>query len=99
MITLAVDCMGGDHGPSVTLVACRRFLHSHPDARLLLVGDVLFSGSVGRTDFPRSDSDALLASIREKFWPLGDDVAFISGHGPMSTLGEERRSNPYCADE
>ena len=45
------------------------------------------------------DSDALLASIREKFWPLGDDVAFISGHGPMSTLGEERRSNPYCADE
>ena len=68
-------------------------------ARLLLVGDVLFSGSVGRTDFPRSDSDALLASIREKFWPLGDDVAFISGHGPMSTLGEERRSNPYCADE
>ena len=68
-------------------------------ARLLLVGDVLFSGSVGRIDFPRSDSDALLASIREKFWPLGDDVAFISGHGPMSTLGEERRSNPYCADE
>ena len=69
------------------------------EARLVWVGDVLFSGSVGRTDFPRSDSDALLASIRQKLWPLGDDVAFVSGHGPMSTLGEERRSNPYCAGD
>ena len=67
------------------------------EARLALVGDVLFKGSVGRTDFPRGDFDTLLASIRERLWPLGDDVAFIPGHGPMSTFGAERKSNPFCA--
>jgi glyoxylase-like metal-dependent hydrolase (beta-lactamase superfamily II) len=67
-------------------------------ARLAVVGDVLFQGSVGRTDFPKGDFDTLIASIRQKLWPLGDDVAFISGHGPMSTLGEERRNNPFCGD-
>ena len=66
--------------------------------RLAIVGDVLFKGSVGRTDFPKGDFDALMASIRGRLWPLGDDVAFISGHGPMSTLGAERRSNPFCGD-
>lgn len=66
--------------------------------RLLLVGDVLFKGSIGRTDFPKGDFDTLIASIRNKLWPLGDDVSFISGHGPMSTLGFERRSNPFCGD-
>ena len=66
--------------------------------RLAIVGDVLFQGSVGRTDFPRGDFSALMASIRERLWPLGDDVAFIAGHGPMSTFGEERRSNPFCSD-
>ena len=64
--------------------------------RLLLVGDVLFQGSIGRTDFPRGDFDTLIASIHDKLWPLGDDVAFISGHGPMSTIGHERRYNPFC---
>ena len=67
-------------------------------ARLALVGDVLFKGSVGRTDFPRGDFETLLASIRGRLWPLGDDVAFIPGHGPMSTFAEERASNPFCAD-
>ncbi len=67
-------------------------------ARLALVGDVLFRGSVGRTDFPRGNFDALLTSIRLKLWPLGDDVVFISGHGPISTFGEERLTNPFCAD-
>jgi glyoxylase-like metal-dependent hydrolase (beta-lactamase superfamily II) len=67
-------------------------------ARLAVVGDVLFQGSVGRTDFPKGDFDALIASIRQKLWPLGDDVAFISGHGPMSTFGEERLNNPFCGD-
>jgi glyoxylase-like metal-dependent hydrolase (beta-lactamase superfamily II) len=67
-------------------------------ARLAIVGDVLFRGSVGRTDFPRGDFDALMASIRGRLWPLGDDVAFIPGHGPMSTLGLERATNPFCAD-
>jgi glyoxylase-like metal-dependent hydrolase (beta-lactamase superfamily II) len=67
-------------------------------ARLAVVGDVLFQGSVGRTDFPKGDFDTLIASIRQKLWPLGDDVAFISGHGPMSTFGEERLNNPFCGD-
>lgn len=66
--------------------------------RLALVGDVLFKGSIGRTDFPKGDFDTLIDSIRGRLWPLGDEVAFISGHGPMSTFGAERRSNPYCGD-
>ena len=66
--------------------------------RLAIVGDVLFKGSIGRTDFPKGDFDALIASIRGRLWPLGDDVAFVSGHGPMSTFGAERRSNPFCGD-
>ena len=67
-------------------------------ARLALVGDVLFNNSIGRTDFPGSDHDTLIASIREGLFPLGDDVEFIPGHGPMSTFGEERRQNPFVAD-
>lgn len=67
-------------------------------ARIAFVGDVLFKGSIGRTDFPRSDHTALIRSIRERLWTLGDDVAFVSGHGPMSNFGEERRSNPFVAD-
>jgi len=69
-----------------------------PTSRIAVVGDVLFKGSIGRTDFPRGDYDTLLRSIREQLWPLGDDVAFIPGHGPMSTFGEERRSNPFVGD-
>ncbi|MGB4674405.1 MAG: MBL fold metallo-hydrolase [Azovibrio sp.] len=67
----------------------------HRPGRLLVVGDILFQGSVGRTDLPGGDQEALLASIREKLFPLGDEVDFIPGHGPMSTLGEERRFNPF----
>lgn len=67
----------------------------HRPSKLLQVGDVLFQGSIGRTDFPRGDYDALIHSIRAKLLPLGDDVEFIPGHGPMSTLGDERRYNPY----
>jgi len=69
------------------------------EGKLLQVGDVLFQGSVGRTDFPRGDHGALIRSIRQKLFPLGDDVTFISGHGPISTLGEERRYNPFCGDD
>jgi glyoxylase-like metal-dependent hydrolase (beta-lactamase superfamily II) len=69
-----------------------------PASRIALVGDVLFQGSIGRTDFPRGDYDQLIGSIRSRLWPLGDDVHFIPGHGPMSTFGEERRSNPFVAD-
>lgn len=67
-------------------------------ARLAIVGDVLFKGSVGRTDFPKGNFDTLIASIKRRLWPLGDDVTFISGHGPKSTFGEERLNNPFCGD-
>ena len=72
--------------------------YSAPE-RLAVVGDVLFAGSIGRTDFPRGDHAALIRSITQKLWPLGDDVTFIPGHGPVSTFGEERASNPYVSDE
>lgn len=69
-----------------------------PESRLAFVGDVLFQGSIGRTDFPQGDYDTLIASIRERLWPLGDDVRFVPGHGPMSTFGDERRTNPFVGD-
>jgi glyoxylase-like metal-dependent hydrolase (beta-lactamase superfamily II) len=68
------------------------------DARLAFVGDVLFKGSIGRTDFPRGDHATLIRSITQKLWPLGNDTKFISGHGPMSSFGDERRTNPFVAD-
>lgn len=67
----------------------------HAGERLAIVGDVLFKGSIGRTDFPRGDYKTLIDSIQLKLWSLGGDVAFIPGHGPMSTFGEEMRSNPF----
>jgi glyoxylase-like metal-dependent hydrolase (beta-lactamase superfamily II) len=66
--------------------------------KFAIVGDVLFQGSIGRTDFPRGDHAALIRSIRENLFPLGDDVQFLPGHGPLSTFGEERRSNPFVGD-
>jgi glyoxylase-like metal-dependent hydrolase (beta-lactamase superfamily II) len=72
--------------------------YSAPD-RVAFVGDVLFAGSIGRTDFPGGDYDTLIRAIREKLFTLGDDVRFVPGHGPMSTFGEERRSNPFVADK
>lgn len=71
----------------------------HRQARFAQVGDVLFQGSIGRTDFPRGDYQALIRSITTKLWPLGDDVRFVPGHGPMSTFGQERLTNPFVADE
>jgi hydroxyacylglutathione hydrolase len=70
-----------------------------PHSRHAFVGDVLFKGSIGRTDLPRGNYRDLIASIRGKLFPLGDDVAFIPGHGPMSTFGFERRNNPFVGDE
>lgn len=69
----------------------------HAPSKLAQVGDVLFQGSIGRTDFPKGDYDTLIRSIRDKLFPLGDDVHFIPGHGPMSTLGEERHYNPFLS--
>ncbi len=70
----------------------------HRGARCAWVGDVIFAGSIGRTDFPRGDHETLIRSIRERLFPLGDDVRFVPGHGPMSSFGAERRTNPFVAD-
>lgn len=70
----------------------------HMDARIAFVGDVLFRGSVGRTDFPRGNHDDLVRSITERLWPLGDDMQFVPGHGQTSTFGWERKTNPYVSD-
>ncbi len=69
-----------------------------PRSRICIVGDVLFQGSIGRTDFPRGNHADLIRSIRERLWPLGDDVRFVPGHGPSSTFGAERRTNPFVGD-
>ncbi len=69
--------------------------HTH---KIAFVGDVLFKGSIGRTDFPKGDHATLLASIKNNLWQLGDDYQFVPGHGPMSTIGEEKRSNPFVGD-
>lgn len=66
-----------------------------PQQQLAFVGDVLFAGSIGRTDFPQGDHDQLIRSIIDKLWPLGDDTVFVPGHGPQSTFGRERQSNPF----
>jgi len=66
-----------------------------PDIQRAFVGDVLFAGSIGRTDFPQGNHAQLIASITQRLWPMGDDTVFIPGHGPESTFGEERQYNPY----
>lgn len=66
--------------------------------KIAFVGDVLFAGSIGRTDFPRGNHADLINSITSKLWPLGDDMGFVPGHGPTSTFGSERQSNPFVAD-
>ena len=68
------------------------------DMKLAFVGDVLFRGSIGRTDFPKGNTAQLIDSIKSKLWPLGNDMRFIPGHGPMSTFGAERASNPFVGD-
>lgn len=70
----------------------------HAPSHFAFVGDVLFAGSIGRTDFPQGNHDQLIESITGKLWPLGDDVTFVPGHGPTSTFGQERRTNPFVAD-
>jgi len=85
-----LHCPGHSPG-SVVFVA--------PGQRFAIVGDVLFQGSVGRTDLPGGDGRALIRSIKDKLLPLGDDVAFICGHGPASTIGQERQTNPFLQGE
>lgn len=99
-----------DQGDSVTvgnLTFEVRFCPGHtpghiiffePVTRIAFVGDVLFQGSIGRTDLPGGDHDSLLNSIRTQLWPLGDDVTFVPGHGGASTLGQERATNPFVRE-
>ncbi|ACA87227.1 MBL fold metallo-hydrolase [Shewanella woodyi] len=90
-LTLQVlHCPG--HTPGHVVFFCEK-------AKTAWVGDVLFHGSVGRTDFPQSNHDDLILSITKKLWPLGRDVEFIPGHGPISTFGSERDQNPFVADQ
>lgn len=70
----------------------------HPATQLAIVGDVLFQGSIGRTDFPLGNHQDLIDAITTRLWPLGDDTVFVPGHGARSTFGEERRRNPFVAD-
>lgn len=70
----------------------------HAPSRFAIVGDVLFQGSIGRTDFPMGNHQDLIDSITQKLWPLGSDVTFVPGHGPTSTFGRERQTNSYVSD-
>lgn len=70
----------------------------HAPSKLAIVGDVLFQGSIGRTDFPLGNHQQLIDAITGKLWPLGDETAFVPGHGPMSNFGHERRTNPFVGD-
>lgn len=70
----------------------------HAPSNLAIVGDVLFQGSVGRTDFPKGDFPTLVKSITTRLWPLGNQTAFVPGHGPISTFGKERQTNPFVGD-
>lgn len=84
-----IHCPG--HTPGHVVLFCA-------EHRWAQVGDVLFQGSIGRTDFPRGNHQQLINSIRNKLFPLGDDVRFVPGHGPMSNFGQERQTNPYVGD-
>lgn len=70
----------------------------HGPSNLAVVGDVIFQGSIGRTDFPQGNHQQLLDSITQKLWPLGDETIFLPGHGPHSSFGQERRTNPFVGD-
>lgn len=70
----------------------------HAPSKLAIVGDVLFQGSIGRTDFPMGNHADLISAITTRLWPMGDETAFVPGHGPMSTFGHERKTNPFVGD-
>lgn len=71
----------------------------HRDSNILIAGDVLFQGSIGRTDLPGGDFDTLISSIKNKFYPLGDDVKVFPGHGPSTQIGQEKKTNPFLQDD
>ena len=90
VVLKAIHCPG--HSPG-------SIVYFQPQVRIAIVGDVIFAGSIGRTDLPRGDHATLMASIRDKLMPLGDEVGFLPGHGPTSTLGAERASNPFLVED
>lgn len=94
-VTLGTHTLNVRHCPGHT--PGHVVFHS-PEMNRAFVGDVLFAGSIGRTDFPQGDFDTLIDSIRQRLWPMGDETVFIPGHGPESTFARERRSNPYVRD-
>ena len=88
---------------SLTVAHCPGHTPGHvvflePRSQIAFVGDVLFQGSIGRTDFPRGDHATLIRSITERLWPWGNEVTFVPGHGPASTFGRERQTNPFVGD-
>ncbi|HYH20457.1 MAG TPA: MBL fold metallo-hydrolase [Azospirillum sp.] len=91
-VTVGNETMGVIHCPGHTP---GHVVFHHAPSHLAVVGDVLFQGSIGRTDFPRGNHADLIRAITTKLFPLGDDIAFIPGHGPMGTFGEERLTNPF----
>ena len=88
-----LHCPG--HSPGSVVFAWRRDEANKDKQGFAIVGDVLFRGSVGRTDLPGGDHATLIRMIEEKLYPLGDDTAFLSGHGPMGVIGHERQTNPF----
>lgn len=94
-VTVADEVLEVSHCPGHTP---GHVVFFHRGERLAFVGDVLFAGSIGRTDLPGGDFDTLITSITQRLWPLGDDVTFVPGHGPTSTFGQERKSNPFVGD-
>ena len=95
-VTVGGETLGVVHCPGHTP---GHVVFHHTGQKIAFVGDVIFKGSVGRSDFPRGNSKELIASITQKLWPLGNDVTFVPGHGPASTFAEERQNNPYVADK
>ena len=91
-VTLGSHTLQVRHCPGHTL---GHVVFYAPDIKRAFVGDVLFAGSIGRTDFPMGSHDDLINAIVQRLWPMGDDTVFIAGHGPESTFGRERKSNPY----
>ncbi len=94
-VTIGNQTLGVRHCPGHTP---GHIIFFHEEAQLAVVGDVIFQGSIGRSDLPRGNHEQLVNSIVNELWPLGDEMTFIPGHGPLSTFGQERLTNPYVSD-
>ena len=95
-VTVGEQTLGVYHCPGHTP---GHVVFIYSEQKVAWVGDVLFQGSIGRTDFPRGNHEQLVSSIRDKLFPLGDEITFVPGHGPTSSFGHERRTNPFVSDQ